>query len=112
LAGIQREAGNKAEEAEDALASFRSDKFDPDESTDRIWKWLFLGMESRRADGQPIDANGNPITDMDTTNKNALIAEIARLTTTRPNEIPFHHFIENSKFKELRKQAVTNLRIP
>jgi hypothetical protein len=111
LAGINREAGIKEAKAEDALAEFRSDRFDPDDTSDRIWKWLFPGMVTRDVSGQPIDDQNSPIS-INAAHRAALIAEIAKITNTKPGDVPFQRFIDDSKYKTQRKAVLTPLVIP
>lgn len=111
LSSIQRDAGIKESKATAALDRYRTDAFAPDDSSERIWRWLFPGMVGRGAKGEPVDEAGAAI-QISTAHLAALRAEIARVTNTNPGEIPLHHFIDNAKFRDNRKAVLTTLEIP
>lgn len=108
LIGVQKGAVAKEATASAAIAQYRTHAYQPDDSTARIWKWLYPGFVSFDANGDALDANGT-IVPINSANYQSLRAEIAKLGL---DGIALPAFQGHKALASSRAQAIIDLSIP
>lgn len=108
LAGVQRDAAAKDADATEMIDRFRAVAFAPDDSTGRIRRWIFPGLESTDSAGVARDSSGNPIA-ADPQRVAALRAELEKLGL---GGIPIATFLASGDLADVRARAIADLQIP
>jgi hypothetical protein len=108
LMGIQRDAGLKQARAEAQIDQYRTVAFAPDDSSERIKKWLWPGVARFTAQGVAMDANGAPVS-ADQTRLTALKDELAKLGLDGLSLIALFNAGDLAK---ARATAISDLKIP
>jgi|GEM_PF-4363205 len=108
LQGIQKAASEKATAAAIDIESLRSVSFKEDDSSKRIFAWLFPTATSVDRFGAPTLADGTPAPE-NTANVDRLTAF---LVENGLDGLPPENFLDSGALADLRAKAVTELNIP
>lgn len=108
LAGVQQDAVVKDAAASDQLARFRVSSYRPDDSSQRILRWLWPGFVQADKDGTFRDAAGQPISRNDA-NYNMLQQ---RLSSAGLSGLPIPALLGNAMLAEVRSNLIRDLSIP
>lgn len=108
LTGIQREAGLKEAKASARLERYRSVAHAADDSSDRLLRWIYPGMESVDPDGLVRDSAGNAV-EKDGERVAAVEAELGKMAL---DGLAIGTLLSSADLAPVRARIVQNLRIP
>jgi hypothetical protein len=108
LSGIQREAGLKEAEASAQLDQYRTVSFAPDDSSARIRKWIYPGIDRTDPDGTVRDKDGIEIVAKQE-RVEAIEAELEKLGL---DGMAISTFLRSGHLGPERSKVITNLEIP
>ena len=110
LSGIHREAGIKETAANAVIANldkYRTVRFAPDDSSQRIRKWLYPGFDRYNDNGDAVDDQGRVIrNDAQVT---MLLDELKKLGL---DGLPIPNFLNSPDLGDARLKAINRLQIP